>query len=256
MDSLQEAMVGDSRRALLVLLGAVGLVLLIACVNVANLLLARVAARESELAVRTALGAGRGRLVRQLLTESVLLAVAGRRRRACCSRPSPSTRSSRCGRRACRGWRGAHRPDGRGLRGCALRAHRPDVRGLPALQMTRRAPRRPARGRPRVLAGRGSRLRSGLVVGQMALAMMLLAGRRLLMRSFTQLRRVDPGFRVENALTFRLSLPDSAYKDEARSAPFFDELLVRAGRAARRAPGRGASWAAPGRLHASASRSQ
>jgi putative ABC transport system permease protein len=94
--------------------------------------------------------------------------------------------------------------------------------------MTGRAPlaglREGSRG---VLGGRGQRVRGGLVVGQMALAMVLLAGAGLLIRSFTQLRRVDPGFQPASALTFRISLPDSAYEKEAQQSGFFDELLRR-----------------------------
>jgi putative ABC transport system permease protein len=104
----------------------------------------------------------------------------------------------------------------------------PLPRAFPALQMTRRAPalglREGSRG---ILTGRGQRLRGGLVVGQMALAMMLLAGAGLLIRSFSMLRRVDPGFRTSSALTFRTSLPESAYEDDARRVAFYDELLAR-----------------------------
>jgi putative ABC transport system permease protein len=228
VSSLHEAMVGDARPALLVLLGAVGLVLLIACVNVANLLLARVAARETELAVRTALGAGRGRLLRQLLTESVLLALLGGAAGVLLAgffldallglQPQGVPRL------------GEVRVD-RAVLGFA--AGLSIATGLlfgafPALQMTRRAPAQGLReGSRGILTGRGQRLRGGLVVGQMALAMMLLAGAGLLMRSFSQLRRVDPGFRPESALTFRISLPDSAYKEEPKVAAFFEELLAR-----------------------------
>jgi putative ABC transport system permease protein len=226
--SLHEATVGASRRALLVLLGAVGLVLLVACVNVANLLLARIAARETELAVRTALGAGRGRLVRQLLTESLLLAVLG------------------------------------GIAGLALAALLVDALvalqpqgvprlaevsvnrsvigfaamlslvttvlfgAFPALQTSRRATAQALRqGSRGILTGGRGGLRSGLVIGQIALAMVLLAGSSLLVRSFARLRSVDPGFRTEGALAFRVSLPESAYADDARMLSFHDDLQRR-----------------------------
>jgi predicted permease len=228
VQSLQESMVGDSRRALLVLLGAVGLVLLIACVNVANLLLARVAARENELAVRTALGAGRLRLVRQLLTESVTLSLLGGGAGILLASLSLDALL-------------ALQPAGVPRLGevavdrmvVAFATALSVVTGLlfgvfPALQVVRRPTAQSLReGGRGVLHGRGHRLRSGLVVGQMALAMMLLAGAGLLLRSFVQLRQVDPGFRTAGALTFRIALPDSAYEDEAPRAAFYDALLAR-----------------------------
>jgi predicted permease len=250
--SLQEAIVGDSRRALVVLLGAVGLVLLIACVNVANLLLARVAARESELAVRTALGAGRFRLMRQLLTESLTLSVLGGAAGILLAAFSLDALL-------------ALQPQGV-PRLVEVRVDRAVVAfaavlsvltGLvfgvfPALHMTTRPTAESLRESSRgVLSGRGHRMRSGLVVGQMALAMMLLAGAGLLLRSFTQLRSVDPGFRSENVLTFRLSLPDSAYRDDDGSrVSFYGRLLdrlsalpgVRSAGAVMRAPLTGANF--------------
>jgi putative ABC transport system permease protein len=226
--SLQEATVGDVRPALLVLLGAVGLVLLIACVNVANLLLARVAARESELAVRTALGAGRRRLLRQLLTESVLLAVLG---------GATGILLAWLSLDALLGLQPEGVP-----RLAEVRVDRVVVAFavllslltgflfgvFPALHSTRRVTAQALREGGRGLLGnRGSRLRGGLVVGQMAFAMMLLAGAGLLIRSFAQLRHVDPGFATENALTFRISLPESVYSKEPQRAAFFDDLLTR-----------------------------
>jgi predicted permease len=228
--SLHEAMVGESRPALLVLLGAVGLVLLIACVNVANLLLARAAARESELAVRAALGAGRGRLLRQLLTESVLLAVLGGGAGVFLAWLSLDTLLGLQPEGVQR--LGEVRVDRAVL---AFSAGLSVLTGIlfgsvPALQLMRRATAQSLReGGRGLLSGRGHRLRGGLVVGQIALAMMLLAGAGLLIRSFVQLRRVDPGFRAPGALTFRIALPESAYKDEARRTAFFDEMIERLG---------------------------
>jgi len=225
--SLHEAMVGGVRTSVFVLLGAVGFVLLIACVNVANLLLARAAARESEIAVRTALGAGRARLIRQLLTESVILSIVG------------------------------------GLLGLllavwgveALLALEPqgiprlsDVRvdplviaftvtlslmtgaifGMfPAVQSTRGALSAALKesGRGALSSRSGARMRTALVVAEVALAVTLLAGAGLLIRSFSKLAAVDPGFQVEPALTFELTLPDARYKEEAQQVGFFDQLL-------------------------------
>jgi putative ABC transport system permease protein len=225
---LHQALVGESRTALLVLLGAVGLVLLIACVNVANLLLARVAARETELAVRAALGAGRRRLVRQLLTESLVLAVLGGVAGVWLASASLGSLL-------------ALQPEGvprlaevhidRSVMAfaAALSVLTGFLFGVfPALHSTTHPTAQTLRDGARgVLAGPGRRLRGSLVVTQIALAMVLLAGAGLLLRSFDRLRRVDPGFRSDNALTFRLSLPESAYKEESQRTAFFEELLRR-----------------------------
>ncbi len=226
---LLEAMVGDIRRAVLVLLGAVGFVLLIACVNVANLLLARAAARESEMAVRTALGAGRGRLVRQLLTESVMLGLLGAGFGLLFAvwgveilidmQPQgiPRLEDVRVDRMVI-------------LFAVGLAALTGLVFGLvPALQSTRAAVAGTLKeaGRGALTSRSGSRVRSALVIAEMALAVMLLTGAGLLIRSFTRLAAVDPGFRVEQALTFELSLPDSRYEREPQQVLFFEQLLPR-----------------------------
>ena len=226
---LLEAMVGDIRRSVLVLLGAVGFVLLIACVNVANLLLARAAARESEMAVRTALGAGRGRLVRQLLTESVLLSVVG---------AGFGLLLAVWGVEVLVGMQpqGIPRLDNVQIDRTviaftmSLGVLTGLVFGLfPAFQSTRGglAGSLKEAGRGALTGRSGSRLRSALVVAEMALAVVLLAGAGLLIRSFTRLAAVDPGFRVAPALTFELSLPDARYEQEPQQVAFFDSLMPR-----------------------------
>jgi putative ABC transport system permease protein len=221
--------VGDTRMSLLLLLGAVGFVLLIACVNVANLMLARAAAREGELAVRAALGAGRGRLIRQLLTESVILSMAG----------------GICG--VLLAWWGSDalvnlQPEGIPRLGevrvdttvAAFAAAVSMLTGLlfgsiPAIQMTREvlvgALKEGGRG---AMTGRRSlRVRGGLVIAELALAVALLAGAGLLINSFVRVQRVHPGFATDQALTFRVSLPDTTYPDYSRRIVFFDRLLTR-----------------------------
>ena len=224
---LHEAMVGDVRKSFWVLLGAVGCVLLIACVNVANLLLARAASRETEIAVRAALGAARGRLVRQLMTESLILGVVG---------GLLGLLIAVWGVEALL----AMDPAGIPRLGevqvdpyvivftLALSLLTGLVFGVaPALQSAKSGISSTLKeGGRGALSSRGSaRTRSALVIAEVALAVTLLAGAGLLIRSFGKLAAVDPGFKVQPALAFDLSLPDSRYEEEARQIAFFDQLL-------------------------------
>jgi putative ABC transport system permease protein len=226
---LHNDLVGNVRKALWVLVGAVGLVLLIACANVSSLLLARAAGRQKEIAVRTALGAGHGRLIRQLLTESVMIALLG------------------------------------GTVGVALAAWGVDLIaktnlinvprlsqitlnitallftlgvclvaavlfGLaPAAQVSRLDLNRTLCEEGRGLAGsaRSNRIQRALVVSETALAVVLVIAAGLLLRSFDRLIRIDPGFNVKNLLTVNLNLPSSQYQDDTRVIAFYNQLVER-----------------------------
>jgi putative ABC transport system permease protein len=228
---LLESMVGSVKSSMLVLLGAVGFVLLIACTNVANLLLARAAVRETEMAVRTALGAGRRRLVRQLLTEAVLLSLMGAVVGLLLAvwgvaflvqlKPAGIPRLD-----------DVHIDAVVILFTVAVAALTGVLFGIvPAVHSTRRTVAASLKegGRGAVGVRGSSRTRGALVVAELALALMLLVGAGLLMRSFMRLQSVDPGFRPDHALTFELTFPDAAYGDdnEERIVSFFDQLLPR-----------------------------
>ncbi len=217
---LLEQVVGDVRRSLLVLLSAVGFVLLIACANVANLLLSRAVARQQEIAVRAALGAGRGRIVRQLLTESLLLGLCG----------------GALGVILCVwsvGWIHALGTktiprladigiDGRVLLFTLLLSV---VSGIlfglaPALRVSRidlnTTLKDASRGSAGTSAvwGRGNNLRRLLVISELALSVVLLIGAGLLIRSFARLQNVVPGFNPNKVLTFELALNGHRYGDK------------------------------------------
>ena len=226
---LPQQLTGEIRPALLVLLGAVGFVLLIACANVANLMLARAAARAKEIAIRSALGAGRGRIIRQLLTESVLLSGLG------------------------------------GLLGlllaywgvqALLALTPPDLLGLqrigldlgvlgftlavslaagllfglaPALAAARPSLQQSLKEGGLRAAGGAHRMetRNLFVVAEAALALVLLIGAGLMIRSVQRLQSVQPGFRAENLLTARLLLPGAKYSEDHQRIAFFKQLLER-----------------------------
>jgi len=218
---------GDSRTPLLVLLAVVGLVLLMATANVANLLLARAAGRRKEIAIRIALGAGRAQLVRQLLTESLVLAGAGGIVGVLLAEiATPWLRALAEGRitRA-----SEIAVDGRVLLFALLIALAAGISfGLiPALASTRTDQNADLRSGGRGSAGNLHRsLRAALVAGQVALAMLVLVGAALLTRSLMRLTGVDPGFRVEHLLTARVALPGS-YQSNAQIAGFFEQLMAR-----------------------------
>ena len=227
-EPLQQAMVGDVRLALLVLLVAVATVLLIACVNVANLLLVRGEVRRREIAVRSAIGAGRAQIVRQLLIESVVLAALGGLAGVLIAywgtdlliamSPDELPRAQEVG------------IDGRVLAFTSvisLLAATAFGTG-PALQTTRldinRTLKQESRGSTE---GYGRQLlRKSLVVTEIALAMVLVLCAGLLVRSFAELRGVDPGFEVNNLLTLRVAPPAAVYPDAPDLTAFYQRLIA------------------------------
>jgi putative ABC transport system permease protein len=227
VEGLAEATVGDTRRMLLVLLGAVGCVLLIACVNVANLLLARGSVRAAEIAVRATLGATRGRLVRQLLTESLLIGLLGA-----------------AGGLLMANW---------GVD--ALKRLEPDLPRLETVQVDGQvlaftaamalvtsllfgllpALRSASTDLSVIIKGGGRggtrdhRLLGGLVVSEIAVALILLAGAGLMLNSLLRLQQVEPGYETKNILTMQLALPPARYPDSRpeQTVGFYSQLIKR-----------------------------
>ena len=224
---LRESLVGDLRTSLLILLGAVAFVLLIACANVANLMLARAVYRQKEIAVRTALGASRSRIVRQLLTESMLLSIVsgvvgftlslGLVRLLIAINPPNTPRVEEIGI----DWRVFSVT-------LAVAVFAGLLFGLfPALQTSRPNLNDTLKDSGQRGSQFGGRNRAGslFIVSEIALSFILLAGAGLLIKSFLHLREIDPGFNSDNVLTMRLTLPPGKYKQGEPRAQIYKQLV-------------------------------
>jgi predicted permease len=227
--SLQTTLTGASRSPILVLLCAVSVVLLIACVNVANLLLARAVARGREVAVRSALGASRGRIVRQLLVESLVLSASGGAIGLLIARWGIDGLAALAAGRIARA--AEIRMDSGVLAFALLLSVATGLAFglLPALQSSGgplRAAIEGAGGRSATESRGAGRLRRTLVLGETALAVVLLFGAGLLIRSFWRLTHVDTGMKTESVLTLSLSIPAKIY-DAEREGPYRDAILSR-----------------------------
>jgi predicted permease len=226
---LREQVTGDVRPALLVLFGAVGCVLLIACANVANLLLAKASGRQKEVAVRIALGATRLRIIQQLLTESMLLSLAG------------GLLGSIIGILAVRQLiaftpSSVPKPDHIGIDApvllftLLLSVFTSFIFGLvPALQASKSDLNETLKegGRGNSGGARQNRVRSLLVITEVALALVLLIGAGLMIKSFVRLQNVNPGFNPENLITLELQLPQNKYGEKDRQAAFQQQVVQR-----------------------------
>jgi predicted permease len=226
---LLEHLVRNIKPALLVLLGAVSFLLLIACANVANLLLVRAAGRQREIAVRAALGASRARIIRQLLTESVLLALLGGVMGLLLAAWSLELLLQLAPQHS--------RMSGVSLDGrvlafaAAITLLTSVIFGLvPAWQYSRPNLNEAMNdaGRGSTEGGRRQSVRNTLVVVEVASALVLLVGAGLLIKSFWQLQRIDPGFNPNNVLTASVALPRSKYVEEDQRAAFFQQLIEKA----------------------------
>jgi putative ABC transport system permease protein len=228
-DPLRNVVVSAVRGKVLILSGSVAVVLLIACANVASLLLSRALARRKEIAVRTALGASRGAVLRQLLTESMLLAIAA---------GVLGAGLGWFGTQALAKWGAGQIPQGipiaMDMRVLLFTLISSLLAGIffgtfPALQLSRLDVETSLRdeGRGSSAGHARTQMKSLLVVGQVALSLLLLIGAGLLLRSFGRLLGVQPGFDAHNVLTMNVSLPTVKYANPAQQIAFFDEILRR-----------------------------